>query len=86
MYWSLLLLPYACSNKDDGVCIYLLGLQELVGGPEAFDRFLKAYIEAKRFHVHTSDDMKAFFCDFFADVPAIKQIDWQAWLYAPGCA
>ena len=59
-------------------------MQERVGGPAAFERFLRAYIQAKRYQVHTSQDMRAFFCDFFKHQPAIKQIDWDAWLTCPG--
>lgn len=61
-----------------------MNAQELVGGPQPFERFLKAYIHAKRFAVHTSEDLRDFFCEFFQDVPAIQAVDWDAWLSSPG--
>ena len=77
---------YACI-KGIGIApaALITGLRQvLVGGPEPFERFLKAYIQAKRFSVHTSAEMRAFFCDFFRDVPAVQQVDWDTWLHAPG--
>lgn len=59
-------------------------MQTLVGGPEPFEKFLKAYLQRFKFKSLTTDDFRAFFCDYFKDVPAIGDIDWDTWLYAPG--
>lgn len=58
--------------------------QDLVGGPKPFEAFLKAYVQAHRFSVHTSDSLRSFFCNFFRDEPALQQIDWDTWFHKPG--
>ncbi|KAK9797774.1 hypothetical protein WJX73_000383 [Symbiochloris irregularis] len=63
---------------------FLYYLQGLVGGPRPFEAFLKAYVQAHRFSVHTSDSMRSFFLDFFKDVPAVQQVDWETWFHRPG--
>jgi len=64
---------------------YLLyHLQELVGGEEKFDPFLRAYLTLFKFKTVTSDGFKEFFLTHFKDVDAVKSIDWEAWFYQPG--
>ncbi|KAK9817160.1 hypothetical protein WJX72_010543 [[Myrmecia] bisecta] len=65
-------------------------LQELVGGVDSFIPFLKAYLAHFALGSVTTADFKQFFLDFFARQAdpqidaALKQIDWQTWLHAPG--
>ncbi|KAG2497173.1 hypothetical protein HYH03_004762 [Edaphochlamys debaryana] len=63
---------------------FLYYLQELIGGPPAFDPFLAAYIAAHRHATLTSDQFRSYFLDYFKDVPAVSAIDWDTWFHAPG--
>ncbi|GLC43936.1 hypothetical protein PLESTB_000211500 [Pleodorina starrii] len=63
---------------------FLYYLQELVGGPAAFDPFLAAYISAHRHATLTSDQFRKFFEAYFKDVPASRSVDWDTWFFAPG--
>jgi leukotriene-A4 hydrolase len=58
--------------------------QELVGGSAVFEPFFKSYIQRFSGTPLTSDDFRAFFCEHFKDVEAIKQVDWDTWFYKPG--
>ena len=58
--------------------------QELVGGSAVFEPFFKSYIQRFSGTPLTSDDFRAFFCEHFKDVEAIKQVDWDTWFYQPG--
>ena len=59
-------------------------MQGLVGGANKFEPFLKAYLQNFKFQTLTTDDFKAYFCDYFKGTKALQDIDWQTWLYAPG--
>lgn len=63
---------------------FLYYLQELVGGAAKFEPFIKDYLKHFRFQAITTQDFKDYFLNYFKDCEAIKQIDWQTWLYAPG--
>ena len=55
-----------------------------MGGSAAFEPFFKAYIQRFSGTPLTSDDFRAFFCEHFKGVEAIKQVDWDTWFYKPG--
>jgi len=62
-------------------------LQELVGGDEPMEAFLKAYIMYFRRKVLTSQDFQRFFLGYFEErVPtaALDSIDWERWFNAAG--
>ncbi|KAI8469949.1 MAG: hypothetical protein J3K34DRAFT_454135 [Monoraphidium minutum] len=63
---------------------FLYYLQQLVGGPPAFEPFVKDYLKHFSFKTLTSGDFRSFFTDYFKDTPAIAGIDWDTWLHAPG--
>lgn len=74
-------IPY---EKGHALLFYL---EQLVGGPEVFDPYLKAYIEKFSFKSITTDDWKDFFLSYFhtqADAGLFDQVDWNAWLYGEG--
>jgi hypothetical protein len=48
----------------------LLLLQDLVGGPSAFEPFMRHYLHTFSFKTVDSQQFKATFCDFFKDTPA----------------
>lgn len=62
----------------------LFHLEELVGGPEQFDPFLKAYIKKFKFQSIDTDDFKSFLYEYFPDCQNLESVDWNAWLYKPG--
>ncbi|EDM16914.1 leukotriene A4 hydrolase, isoform CRA_b [Rattus norvegicus] len=63
----------------------LFYLEQLLGGPEVFLGFLKAYVEKFSYQSVTTDDWKSFLYAHFKDkVDLLNQVDWNAWLYAPG--
>ncbi|XP_060021065.1 leukotriene A-4 hydrolase isoform X2 [Lagenorhynchus albirostris] len=63
----------------------LFYLEQLLGGPEVFLGFLKAYVEKFSYKSITTDDWKDFLYSHFKDkVDILNQVDWNAWLYSPG--
>ncbi|EGW08381.1 Leukotriene A-4 hydrolase [Cricetulus griseus] len=63
----------------------LFYLEQLLGGPEVFLGFLKAYVEEFSYKSVTTDDWKGFLYSHFKDkVDLLNQVDWNAWLYSPG--
>ncbi|XP_012874414.1 PREDICTED: leukotriene A-4 hydrolase [Dipodomys ordii] len=63
----------------------LFYLEQLLGGPEVFLGFLKAYVEKFSYKSITTDDWKNFLYSHFKDkVDVLNQVDWNAWLYSPG--
>jgi len=63
---------------------FLYYLQTLVGGHEAFDAFFRAYLKEYQFKTVTSEGFREFFMKYFHDNPAVQQVDWDTWYYAPG--
>lgn len=63
---------------------FLWYLEELVGGSEKFEPFLRAYYVHFIYQSITTDQFKTFFLSYFSSNPAISSIDWDTWLYAPG--
>merc|ERR1719233_2647114 len=63
---------------------FLWYLEELVGGPEKFEPFLKNYYEHFKYKSITTDQFKSFFLTYFSSNPSTSSIDWDTWLYSPG--
>lgn len=59
---------------------FLYYLQQLVGGPDVFQPFLRAYLEEFKFKTASSEQFRAFFTKAFANVPAAQSVDWETWL------
>lgn len=59
-------------------------LQDVVGGPSAFEPFMRSYLTHFAFKTVDSYQFKDFFCDHFKGNAAISSIDWDAWFYNPG--
>ena len=55
---------------------FLWMLEELVGGPDMFEPFLKSYIQEFSYKSIKSDDFKSYFLEYFSGVDAV-----QVWLY-----
>ncbi|XP_042638108.1 leukotriene A-4 hydrolase [Orycteropus afer afer] len=63
----------------------LFYLEQLLGGPEVFLGFLKAYVKKFSYKSITTDDWKDFLHSHFRDkVDILNQVDWNTWLYSPG--
>ncbi|XP_036617570.1 leukotriene A-4 hydrolase [Trichosurus vulpecula] len=63
----------------------LFYLEQLLGGPEVFLAFLKAYIKEFSYKSITTDDWKAFLYSHFKDkTDVLNQVDWNAWFFSPG--
>ncbi|CAG9857794.1 unnamed protein product [Phyllotreta striolata] len=63
---------------------FLRYLENLVGGTDVFEPFLRTYFETFKYKSIDTDDFKAFFNDYFKNIPAISSIDWETWLFSPG--
>lgn len=70
--------PYEKGNA------FLWYLEEIVGGPDEMEPFLKSYYEHFKFKSIDSFQFKEFFLNAFKDKPRIKEIDWDMWFYEPG--
>ncbi|KAI9034084.1 hypothetical protein DFJ74DRAFT_600942 [Hyaloraphidium curvatum] len=73
---------------------FLYLIETKVGGPEAFDPYMKAHIQHFSGKSITNKDWKAFLYEWFSDpshvgggpetIAKLDAIDWQAWLYGVG--
>lgn len=64
---------------------FLYYLEELLGGPEVFDPFLKSYIEKFKFKSIDTSQWKEYLFDYFKDKEdVLSAVDWKTWLHAPG--
>ncbi|KAL8221710.1 UNVERIFIED_CONTAM: Leukotriene A-4 hydrolase [Gekko kuhli] len=63
----------------------LLHLEQLLGGPDIFIGFLRAYIQQFAYKSIMTDDWKNFLYSYFKDkVDVLDTVDWNAWLNTPG--
>mmetsp|Transcript_108823 Transcript_108823/g.249658 ORF Transcript_108823/g.249658 Transcript_108823/m.249658 type:complete len:633 (-) Transcript_108823:114-2012(-) len=63
---------------------FLYYLQSCAGGAEAFDPFLKKYIEKFAYGIVTSHQLKTMYNEEFGSLPAVQEIQWDDWLYGVG--
>jgi len=64
---------------------FIYYLEQVVGGKPNFDPFIKHYFTTWRYKALDSFQFKTTFIDFFKDkTEAIKDIDWDAWLFGTG--
>ncbi|XP_064899430.1 leukotriene A-4 hydrolase isoform X2 [Columba livia] len=63
----------------------LFHLEQLLGGPDVFTGFLKAYIQQFAYKSIITEDWKKFLYSYFKDkVDVLDKVDWNAWFHAPG--
>ncbi|XP_021247667.1 leukotriene A-4 hydrolase isoform X1 [Numida meleagris] len=63
----------------------LFYLEQLLGGPDVFMGFLKAYIQQFAYKSIVTEDWKTFLYSYFKDkVDVLDKVDWNSWLHAPG--
>lgn len=65
---------------------FLRYLEDLLGGPNAFDPFLRKYFTDFAYKSIVTDDFKASLIAFFTSTNSaeLSQIDWDEWLYSEG--
>lgn len=67
---------------------FLRYIEDLVGGPEVFEPFLKFYLDKFKYQSIDTDDFKNTLLDYFKDQPdkktALAKIDWALWLFGEG--
>lgn len=65
---------------------FLRYLEDLLGGPNAFDPFLRKYFSDFAYKSIVTDDFKASLVAFFNATKnaELAQIDWDTWLYVEG--
>ncbi|XP_052779283.1 leukotriene A-4 hydrolase-like [Mya arenaria] len=66
---------------------FLFYLEQLLGGPEVFEKYLRAYIDKFKGKSVTTADWKAFLLEYFnteEDAGKLATVDWQGWMYEPG--
>lgn len=65
--------------------MFLFYLEELLGGVEIFNKYLRAHIEKFTGQSISTDDWKAFLYEYFNDKKdVLDQVDWNGWLDTPG--
>jgi len=63
---------------------FLWYLEDLVGGPEKMEPFLKFYYTKFAYKSIDSNTFKETFLDYYKDTEAVKDIDWDTWFNKPG--
>ena len=59
-------------------------LEDLVGGAVKMEPFLKFYYTKFAYKSIDSNTFKQTFLEYFKDVEAVKNIDWDTWFNKPG--
>ncbi|KAM6213314.1 leukotriene A-4 hydrolase [Sarcoramphus papa] len=63
----------------------LFYLEQLLGGPDVFIGFLKAYVQQFAYKSIVTEDWKKFLYSYFKDkVDVLDKVDWNSWFHAPG--
>jgi leukotriene-A4 hydrolase len=63
----------------------LVHLEEKLGGPEVFNKYLRAHIDKFKGESIDTDQWKSFLYEYFDDQKSIlDKVDWNGWLYTPG--
>ncbi|NXP88315.1 LKHA4 hydrolase, partial [Passerina amoena] len=63
----------------------LFYLEQLLGGPDVFIGFLKAYVQTFAYKSIVTEDWKKFLYSYFKDkVDILDKVDWDSWFHAPG--
>lgn len=65
---------------------FLYYLEQLLGGQQIFETFLRSYINEYKYKSIDTDTWKMFLIKYFKNEKnaELSKIDWNAWLYQPG--
>lgn len=64
--------------------LFLRYLENVTGGPEVFEPFLRKYFDTFKYKSIDTDEFVNFFKNYFNASKDIEAIDWNTWLYSPG--
>lgn len=64
--------------------LFLRYLEDLAGGPEVFDDFLRSYLTKFSKKSLDTDEFKSYLLDYFKDNNDLKKLDWNLWLNTAG--
>lgn len=63
----------------------LFYLEELLGGAEVFNPFLRSYLDKYKYRSIVTDDWKKYLYKYFANkTELLDKVDWEAWFHKPG--
>ncbi|KAI2805540.1 Leukotriene A-4 hydrolase [Blomia tropicalis] len=85
-------------NPDDAFSVvpyekghtFLFYLEQLLGGPDVFNPFLKAYIDNFKYQSINTEQFKKFLINYFFENGSaehnklLTEVDWNRWLKTPG--
>ncbi|XP_032674153.1 leukotriene A-4 hydrolase [Odontomachus brunneus] len=64
---------------------FLFYLEQLLGGPEVFEPYLKSYLNMYKYKSIKTDTWKDYLYQYFPDkVELLNSVDWNMWLHKPG--
>merc|ERR1712106_947744 len=64
--------------------LFLYYLEGVVGGPERMTEWLRSYVDDFKYKTLETADFKRHFLKHFADVAAVRDINWEHWLHGEG--
>ncbi|XP_014207128.1 leukotriene A-4 hydrolase [Copidosoma floridanum] len=65
--------------------IFLFYLEQLLGGPDVFEPFLRSYLEEFKYKSLSTTQWKEYLFKYFSDkVEVLDKVDWNAWFNEPG--
>lgn len=68
----------------------LVYLETLLGGPDVFERYVKAYVLKFAHQSISTEDFKKHLYEYFTEfengckLPNLETVDWNAWFFKPG--
>ncbi|XP_055386123.1 leukotriene A-4 hydrolase-like [Condylostylus longicornis] len=66
---------------------FLRYMEDILGGPDVFEPFLRSYFETFKYKSVLTGDFKAYMYDYFGERNMdnkLEKIDWDLWLYGEG--
>lgn len=64
---------------------FLFYLEQLLGGPQVFEPFLKSYLAIYKYKSIKTNIWKDYLYQYFSDkVELLNSVDWDTWLHKPG--
>lgn len=65
---------------------FLRYLEDLLGGPNVFEPFLRSYLNKFKYQSILTKDFQKYFYDYFNEKypEKLEEVDWDKWLYSEG--
>ncbi|XP_013137336.1 PREDICTED: leukotriene A-4 hydrolase isoform X2 [Papilio polytes] len=64
--------------------LFLRYLEDLVGGPEVFDKFIRSYLNYYQRRSLDTEEFKEYLLDYFSGNNNLSSVDWDAWFFHNG--